>query len=184
MQLGESIGCSGGSEELATCLKEKTPDELIDAQQKLLDLYVFPIRTAPVVDVAWRGDEGFLPGLPEELMDAGAFAQVPVMTGVVQDEGLMGYAAIHEAVGNDNFKNAEYFENELIPNLLKAVLDDDREIEVVTNAVKAQYFQGIDFENETKLAISELVEVRLPVVIKLTALTNSRNSLLLIIFCS
>jgi len=160
MELGESVGCSGGSEELATCLREKTPDEIIAAQQELLEIYIFPIRTAPVVDADWRGEDAFLPGPPSELMDAGAFAQVPVMTGVTQDEGLIGYASIHEKIETSKIKDSEYFENELLPQLLEAIMDDGRELDVVKKAVMHQYFEGIDFENETKRVISELVEVR------------------------
>lgn len=75
----------------------------------------------------------------------------------------MGYADIHLAVGNDKFKNNEYFHNELIPDILNAMLDNDEETEVVADAVKTQYFEGIDMENgdqnQMKRAISELVEL-------------------------
>ncbi len=77
---------TGSSSELAKCLKEKSVSQLITAQKDLLELWVFPIRTAPVVDGEWRGEDGFLPKKPGELMDAGAFLQIPILTGVVHDE--------------------------------------------------------------------------------------------------
>lgn len=80
------MGCTGSSADLATCLKGKSVQELVTAQQEMLELWVFPLRTTPVVDGEWRGDDGFLPKKPDQLMDAGAFAQVPVLTGVVTDE--------------------------------------------------------------------------------------------------
>lgn len=143
--------CSGDSHELAACLKEKSVDELITAQHELLELWVLPIRTAPVVDSEWRGDEALLPSMPEELMDAGAFVQVPVMTGVTKDEGLECYTDIHLTLGDEKFKHPEFFEHELLPTLIKVILDRDEEIDNVVEAIKHQYFEGLQSENEARM---------------------------------
>lgn len=64
----------------------KDRDELISAQQGMLKLWSFPLRTAPVVDKSWRGEQAFLPEEPIKLMDEGNFMQIPVMAGVTHDE--------------------------------------------------------------------------------------------------
>lgn len=74
-------------------------------------------------------------------------------------QGLMGYTEIHLSVGNEQFTSAEYFENELVPTILTVMMDNNEETEVVTKAVRGQYFQDINVENETKLAISALADL-------------------------
>ncbi|CAL8073630.1 unnamed protein product [Orchesella dallaii] len=159
-KIGEAVGCLGDSYELASCLHEKSIEDLILAQQPLETYSPFPLhRATPVVDFEWRGDDAFLPGDPKELMDAGAFAQVPVIAGVTHDEGLNFYAEVHANVGAQQFKNPDYFENELLPGLLERMMDTPDPLDVTVDAVKAQYFEELDVENETKRVITELSEM-------------------------
>ncbi|ODN05053.1 Esterase FE4 [Orchesella cincta] len=158
-KIGEIVGCFGGSFELASCLQEKSIEELIEAQQSLISFSSFPVLSSPVIDVDWRGEDAFLHGKPKELMDAGAFAQVPVIAGVTHDEGLSIYARLHLEVGAEQFKDQDYFENQLLPDLITNLLDNAEPLDVTVDAVKAQYFEEMDVENETKRVITELSEM-------------------------
>ena len=161
MQIGEALECStGSSDDLRDCLNEKTPDDLVRAVQDTVKVWAFPLRTAPVVDNTSR-DSPVLPDMPEKLMAAGGYAQIPVLTGITRDEGLMGYAILHIQHGTDNFRDAEYFRQNLIPEFLENVFHDKGENQYVTEAVFRHYFEGIDVEDavEYKKAITELVEV-------------------------
>lgn len=83
-----------------------------------------------------------------------------VIIGVNHDEGLMGYTSVH-LEAEENFKNQEYFENELVPKLVKNLFHDQRANEVVSKAVLNQYFEGINVETPlgVKQAVAELTEV-------------------------
>lgn len=164
--LGENVECPTGSPvELAECLRTKTTDELIIAQNEGKKIWAFPLRTAPVVDAEWRGEEAFLPDDPETLMDAGAFVQVPVLTGVTHDEGVWGAAIIYED-RKENLTHPEYLREELVPQILTEMTDDKEEDEVVTDAIIGQYFEAVqddadddDAENEPKFNFPGLADL-------------------------
>lgn len=111
------------------------------------------------MDIAWRGDEAFLSDTPKALMNGGAFAQVPVLTGLVTNEGLYSYAGIHVEIGAEQFRDPDYFENVLLPQLLENSMDSPEPLQVTVDAVKAQYFQEMDVINQTKQVITELTQM-------------------------
>ncbi|CAG7833495.1 unnamed protein product [Allacma fusca] len=160
--IAEELECSGNSEDIRTCLKEKTPEELVKAQQSTIKTWAFPIRTAPVVDIEARGEgKALLPDTPSNLMDAGAYAQIPVIAGVNHDEGLMGYSSIHLEHGVENMKNQEYLEGTVVPQIVEHFFHAQGDSEAVTKAVLQHYFEGVNVSTTQgmKLAIAELTEL-------------------------
>lgn len=157
-KMGEYFGCvTDESYELLNCLLEKSPEELVEAQEAIQTKYKHPFTATPVID-GWRGEEAFLADYPKNLMEAGAFAQVPVITGVVHDEGLGIYADVHLSIG-EKFRDQQFFEEELLPDLLSAFMDKPEPLPNTVEAVKAQYFEEMDVVNETKRVITEVVQM-------------------------
>ena len=158
-QIGEALECFGTSEELATCLRTKSAEALISAQEGLHAIWITPMRATPIVDNEWRGDAALLPADPEILMDSGAFPNIPIMLGVTSEEGLLAYCPIRLEVGAQKFQDPEYFKQQLLPKLLFSLLDDPSEIDSISKAVLGQYLEGVDIENDTKVVISEMVNL-------------------------
>ncbi|XP_076043514.1 juvenile hormone esterase-like [Oratosquilla oratoria] len=95
--LGHSVGCSlqNGSQDFLECMqKENLPAETLSlALSNTFEFLLTPVLMTP------RVDGNFLPNQPEVLMGSGNFHKVPVISGVVKDEG----ATISQFI----FSNAE-----------------------------------------------------------------------------
>ncbi|XP_029943804.1 acetylcholinesterase [Salarias fasciatus] len=91
--LGKLVGCNGGNDtELVTCLRGKTPQELIDQEWTVLPWSaLFRFSFVPVVD----GE--VLPDTPEAMLSSGNFKDTQVLLGVNQDEG--SYFLLYGAPG-------------------------------------------------------------------------------------
>lgn len=71
----------------------------------------------------------------------------------------MGYAEIHLQVGPEKFKDADYFDKELLPNMLTVMMGYNEEMDVVVDAVRKQYFDDINAENDTKQVIAAMSDL-------------------------
>ncbi|XP_042329877.1 acetylcholinesterase [Sceloporus undulatus] len=81
--LGKRVGCHFSNDsELVSCLRTKTPQELVDEEWSVLPYKsVFRFSFVPVID----GD--FFPDTPEAMLSTGNFKDTQVLLGVVKDEG-------------------------------------------------------------------------------------------------
>ncbi|HEX8825031.1 MAG TPA: carboxylesterase/lipase family protein [Archangium sp.] len=81
LRFAQDLGCTG--EEVATCLRTKTPEELLAASGAALDLLKPHVVFGPIVD----GD--VLPVAPRQLLTEGRYAKVPLLLGTNKDEGTL-----------------------------------------------------------------------------------------------
>ena len=164
MKVAAASNCSTDSTtERVSCLRGVDGDSLIKAQVNLLDFWAFPVYTAPVIDLEARGKDAFLADDPSLLMDRGDFNPVPIITGVTPHEGFMPYAVLQTLVGKEMLQNQTYFNNELIPRVLRAMISDEEdEIYMLSEVIRRQYFHELNFSDgaSVKIAISELTNVR------------------------
>uniref|UniRef100_A0A3Q3IDL9 Carboxylic ester hydrolase n=1 Tax=Monopterus albus TaxID=43700 RepID=A0A3Q3IDL9_MONAL len=91
--LGKLVGCNGGNDtELVDCLRNKTPQELVDNEWQVLPWSaLFRFSFVPVVD----GE--FLPDTPETMVNSGNFKDTQILLGINQDEG--SYFLLYGAPG-------------------------------------------------------------------------------------
>uniref|UniRef100_A0A6J0U495 Carboxylic ester hydrolase n=1 Tax=Pogona vitticeps TaxID=103695 RepID=A0A6J0U495_9SAUR len=91
--LGKRVGCHFTNDsELVSCLRSKSPQELIDEEWSVLPYKsIFRFSFVPVID----GD--FFPDTPEAMLSTGNFKETQVLLGVVKDEGT--YFLIYGAPG-------------------------------------------------------------------------------------
>ncbi|XP_045921387.1 acetylcholinesterase [Micropterus dolomieu] len=91
--LGKLVGCNGGNDtELVDCLRDKSPQDLIDQEWQVLPWSaLFRFSFVPVVD----GE--VLPDTPEAMLNSGNFKDTQILLGVNQDEG--SYFLLYGAPG-------------------------------------------------------------------------------------
>lgn len=81
LRFAQELGCTG--QDVAACLRSKTPEQLIAASGAALDLLHPHVGFGPTVD----GD--VLPAAPRQLLAEGKYAQVPLLLGTNRDEGTL-----------------------------------------------------------------------------------------------
>jgi para-nitrobenzyl esterase len=81
LRFARELGCTG--EDVAGCLRTKTPAELLAASGAALDLLKPHVGFGPIVD----GD--VLPAAPRQLLAEGKYAKVPLLLGTNGDEGTL-----------------------------------------------------------------------------------------------
>ncbi|PTL81763.1 carboxylesterase family protein [Vitiosangium sp. GDMCC 1.1324] len=81
IRFASELGCTG--EDVAACLRSKTPEQLLAASGAALDLLKPHVGFAPVVD----GD--VVPAAPRQLLAEGRYARVPLLLGTNADEGSL-----------------------------------------------------------------------------------------------
>ncbi|XP_061664709.1 acetylcholinesterase [Syngnathoides biaculeatus] len=140
-QLGRLVGCNGGNDtELVDCLRDKTPQELIDQEFQVLPwMSIFRFSFVPVVD----GD--FVPDTPEAMLNSGNFKDTQVLLGVNQDEGtyFLLYGAPGFSKDNDSLISRGDF-------LEGAKLSVPHANDIGLEAVVLQYTDWMDENNGAK----------------------------------
>ncbi|RUS76068.1 hypothetical protein EGW08_016172 [Elysia chlorotica] len=107
-KIGAKVGClQQDSPSLLKCLRSKTVNELMDADQAVFAEankdYLFLLMWKPRVD----GPSGFLPDEPEVLLSKGLFADVDTMHGFCADElGVLVNDTDNDGVSLAEFKEA------------------------------------------------------------------------------
>lgn len=96
--LAKLVNCNGGNDtEMVDCLRNKSPQELIDQEWQVMPWpALFRFSFVPVVD----GD--VLPDTPEAMLNSGNFKDTQVMLGVNQDEGTYFLLYGSPGFGKDN----------------------------------------------------------------------------------
>ncbi|GAB6023202.1 hypothetical protein CHUAL_008022 [Chamberlinius hualienensis] len=130
---------------IVDCLRMKSAEEIVRVQQSQFKFSYFPLRTAAVVDRNYRANP-FLPDRPEVLMTNGNYSKVPLITGVVLNEGVL--FALHILLQNavEIGNNPHYFEDVVLPMTVRYISDQMYTAEKMAK-IKSFYFRDVDFSN-------------------------------------
>ncbi|XP_019345837.1 acetylcholinesterase [Alligator mississippiensis] len=142
LELAHRVGCpaGGNDSEVVACLRSRSPQDLIDQEWGVLPQpSVFRFPFVPVVD----GD--FLADSPEVLLNAGSFAEMPVLAGVVRDEG--SYFLIYGAPGFSKDNESLITREEFLGGVRLGVPQAG---ELAAEAVVLQYTDWRDPEDPVK----------------------------------
>ncbi|XP_012251342.2 esterase E4-like [Athalia rosae] len=148
-QLGTFLGCpTGSSVLLIRCLKKLDASTIVNTKHLFYVWEQFPdIIWGPTVEPNIEGS--FLVDTPENLYATGQIRDLPWITSVVRDEGLILTAKFYE-----NQKLFEYFldnSEELMPHILQYhdCVDDEK---AYTEALKAYYLNDLTAERSLLLS--------------------------------
>ncbi|GAB6028662.1 hypothetical protein CHUAL_004490 [Chamberlinius hualienensis] len=141
-QLAQGVNCSTASTtEIVECLRSKTVDEIVEAAWALGGYDLIRQPFLPVVEDPSYGQ--FLTEWPLNILNAGTFNQVPVLTGYAPE--------IY------NLSNPEFY-SVVLPTMMymayKVRTDFDRYVNL-SLAVKEQYFVNVDVNDQ--LAVNRAV---------------------------
>ncbi|XP_032090372.1 acetylcholinesterase isoform X2 [Thamnophis elegans] len=139
--LGKQVGCHFTNDsELVSCLRSKTPQQLIDEELSVLPYKsTFRFSFVPVID----GD--FFPDTPEAMLSMGNFKQTQVLLGVVKDEG--SYFLIYGLPGFSKDNDSLINQADFLEGVRMAVPHGN---DIATEAVVLQYTDWQDAENGEK----------------------------------
>jgi len=136
---------------MSECLVGKTDDELFNTYKKTFPGPGFPqIYFSPVVEGPSNSDR-FLPDHPSKLMKSKRHNQVPVIIGVMQNEG---------GLLNLGYNIDRTFVETYLSEVLDVVSDfNETHLESVADAVRKEYFSNVDFNNQQQLdtAVQEVI---------------------------
>ncbi|XP_026549820.1 acetylcholinesterase [Notechis scutatus] len=139
--LGKQLGCQFNNDsELVSCLRSKTPQELIDEEWSVLpykSIFRFPF--VPVID----GD--FFPDTPEAMLSSGNFKETQVLLGVVKDEG--SYFLIYGLPGFSKDNESLINQADFLEGVRMSVPHAN---DIATEAVVMQYTEWQDQDNGEK----------------------------------
>uniref|UniRef100_T1JEJ8 Carboxylic ester hydrolase n=1 Tax=Strigamia maritima TaxID=126957 RepID=T1JEJ8_STRMM len=142
-KVGKALKCPTDHHELVDCLRKISAAEIIKAAEPFTKDIMIPFP--PVVDGK------FITIDPRTSFEGGIMSKIPLMTGIVRDEGVGIYGLIH-------FKLQKYSEQLLNQNIRSAI-NDDRDIPSVIELIKQRYMQNCDVSSklETAVAISKFL---------------------------
>ncbi|XP_007567879.1 acetylcholinesterase [Poecilia formosa] len=139
--LAKLVNCNGGNDtELVDCLRNKTPQELIDQEWLVLPWSaLFRFSFVPVVD----GD--FLPDTPEAMINSGNFKDTQILLGVNQDEG--SYFLLYGAPGFSKDNESLISKEDFLEGVRLSVPHAN---DIGLEAVVLQYTDWMDENNGVK----------------------------------
>lgn len=139
--LGKEVGCPlENDSELASCLRGKEPQELIDKEWDVLPYQsVFRFAFVPLLD----GD--FFTDSPEAMLGSGDFKETQVLVGVVKDEG--SYFLIYGAPGFSKDNESLISRQDFLEGVRMGVPHAN---DIATEAVVLQYTDWRDENNPVK----------------------------------
>ncbi|KAM3823944.1 acetylcholinesterase [Vipera latastei] len=139
--LGKQVGCHFTNDsELVSCLRSKSPQQLIDEEWSVLpykSIFRFPF--VPVID----GD--FFPDTPEAMLGTGNFKETQVLLGVVKDEG--SYFLIYGVPGFSKDNDSLISRQDFLEGVRMGVPHAN---DIATEAVVLQYTDWQDEDNREK----------------------------------
>ncbi|KAG8148009.1 hypothetical protein E2320_023018 [Naja naja] len=139
--LGKQLGCHFNNDsELVSCLRSKTPQELIAKEWSVLpykSIFRFPF--VPVID----GD--FFPDTPEAMLGSGNFKETQLLLGVVKDEG--SYFLIYGLPGFSKDNESLINQADFLEGVRMGVPHAN---DIATEAVVLQYTDWQDQDNGEK----------------------------------
>uniref|UniRef100_A0A3Q2DDC3 Carboxylic ester hydrolase n=1 Tax=Cyprinodon variegatus TaxID=28743 RepID=A0A3Q2DDC3_CYPVA len=139
--LAKLVGCNGGNDtELVDCLRNKTPQELIDQEWLVLPWSaLFRFSFVPVVD----GE--VLPDTPEAMLNSGNFKDTQILLGVNQDEG--SYFLLYGAPGFSKDNESLISKEDFLEGVRLSVPHAN---DIGLEAVVLQYTDWMDENNGVK----------------------------------
>ena len=139
MALGHSLGCSSQTDDiLLACLDTKSVEEILNAVYLCVDdnLCTFNPWDAIIDDFA---DNPFLPDSPENLVNKGQYSKVPMLVGVVGEEGI--YSAARYITNETSFDIINNYWDYYGPIYIFDTSDPSPEEVDLSNVVKYFYLQ-------------------------------------------
>ncbi|KAH1187914.1 acetylcholinesterase isoform X2 [Mauremys mutica] len=140
-QLAKLVGCPPGNDsELVACLRDKSPQELIDQEWQVLPHQsVFRFSFVPVADGDFSGE------VPEAPAGAGGFRETQALVGVVRDEGT--YFLIYGAPGFSKDNESLISREDFLGGVRMGVPQAN---DLAAEAVVLQYTDWLDQDNPVK----------------------------------
>ncbi|CAG7787108.1 unnamed protein product [Allacma fusca] len=180
-ELGQKLNCSiNNSQDLLTCLNQKTSEEL--AGQSFAKWYLDPtVPFGPVVEQLRPNQSAgdvFLSRAPFEILSEGSFNQVPFMTGICEDEGIYFHSSsilkekqLESDVNNDWHR---------IAPISLTYYDDDsvsqQELNLISDSIKSYYFKDQPISENTRQQLTNLYSDRYFVHgVRTTALIQAKH---------
>ncbi|XP_030636561.1 acetylcholinesterase isoform X2 [Chanos chanos] len=140
-QLGKLVGCNEGNDtEFLDCLRNKSPEDLIDQEWQILPYSsLFRFSFVPVVDGV------VLPDTPDAMISSGNFKDTQILLGVNQDEG--SYFLIYGAPGFSKDNESLISREDFLEGVKMSVPHAN---EIALEAVVLQYTDWMDENNPLK----------------------------------
>ncbi|GAB6019573.1 hypothetical protein CHUAL_001145 [Chamberlinius hualienensis] len=148
-QLGSAVNCqTNDSFALVDCLRNKPAFELAKIAGSFNNGSWMALTFIPVVeDLLWGK---FLTESPMKLLQSGNFTKVPVLSGVVQDEGTASYGSTASYFDSID----DHFFDVIIPNLLDTFTHFQNNLVNLSYAIKDEYYTNINIEDDVEVIIA------------------------------
>ena len=139
--LAKLVGCQGGNDtEIVDCLRNKSPQELIDHEWQVLPYSsLFRFSFVPVIDGV------VLPDTPDAMLSSGNIKDTQILLGVNQDEG--SYFLLYGAPGFSKDNESHISREDFLEGLKMSVPHAN---DIGLEAIVLQYTDWMDENNQLK----------------------------------